>query len=118
MAVVRKVQSKVNITEEKEKPLKEEGKKVVEKEVVQDNFSRDGESIRTPFRSSKKVCQFCKTSSAPRYWDAAALRRYLNDRGRIAGRMRSGCCAKHQRRVAQEVKRARHLALLPFTVRV
>jgi small subunit ribosomal protein S18 len=43
------------------------------------------------------------------------LRRYLTDRGKIKSRRKTGTCAKHQRRLAVAVKRARHLALLPFT---
>lgn len=67
---------------------------------------------------AKKVCFFCQNKSSPRYWDAAALRKYMSDRGRILNRARVGTCAKHQRCVGREIKRARHLALLPFTVRV
>lgn len=67
---------------------------------------------------SKKVCFFCQSKTEPRYSDAASLRRYLSDRGRINPRGRSGACSKHQRRVSREIKRARHLALLPFTLMV
>lgn len=69
-------------------------------------------------KRTKKVCQFCTAKIEPKYWDVNTLRRYLSDRGRIVSRSRFGTCAKHQRRVSQEIKRARHLALLPFTVRV
>lgn len=65
---------------------------------------------------TKKKCAGCKNE--PRYWDASSLRRYLSDRGRIYPRGRTGFCAKHQRMLSQEIKRARHLALLPFTVKV
>lgn len=43
------------------------------------------------------------------------LRRYISDRGRIEPRRRTGTCAKHQRALAMAIKRARHLAMLPFT---
>jgi small subunit ribosomal protein S18 len=43
------------------------------------------------------------------------LRRFLTDRGKIKSRRKTGTCSKHQRRLAIAVKRARHLALLPFT---
>lgn len=108
MAVVRKVQSKITVK-------KDEGSPKTEKE------GRAQTRSALPFQSTarpKRVCQFCKNKTLPSYWDAASLRRYLNDRGRIVARQRSGCCAKHQRRVSQEVKRARFLALLPFTVKV
>jgi len=49
------------------------------------------------------------------YKDPSLLRRYISDRGKILPRRRTGTCAKHQRALAMAVKRARHLALLPFT---
>lgn len=64
----------------------------------------------------KKKCAGCKNE--PRYWDAMSLRRSLSDRGRIYPRTRTGYCAKHQRQLSREIKRSRHLALLPFTVKV
>lgn len=65
--------------------------------------------IRVP-----RNCQFCKEKIEPDFKDVATLARYVSDRGRIIGRDRSGVCAKHQRRVAVAIKRARHLALMPF----
>src|SRR5258707_15143403 len=63
-----------------------------------------------------KVCNFCldKIKEVP-YKDSDLLRRYLTDRGKIRPRRQTGTCAKHQRSLAVAVKRARHLALLPFT---
>ena len=63
-----------------------------------------------------KVCNFCldKVREVP-YKDADLLRRYLTDRGKIRPRRQTGTCARHQRSLALAVKRARHLALLPFT---
>lgn len=49
------------------------------------------------------------------YKDVELLRRYLTERGRIRPRRQTGLCARDQRRLAVAVKRARHLALLPFT---
>lgn len=49
------------------------------------------------------------------YKDVELLRRYLTDRGKIRPRRQTGLCARDQRRLATAVKRARHLALLPFT---
>jgi small subunit ribosomal protein S18 len=62
------------------------------------------------------VCAFCleKTKTID-YKDVATLRRFLTERGKIRSRRKTGTCAKHQRRLAIAVKRARHLALLPFT---
>lgn len=49
------------------------------------------------------------------YKDVNFLRRFVNDRGRIEARRKSGACAKHQRALAPAIKRARHIALLPYS---
>ena len=54
----------------------------------------------------------------PDYKNYEVLDKFMSDRAKISGRDRSGLCAKHQRQLAAAVKRARHLALLPFTGRV
>jgi small subunit ribosomal protein S18 len=62
------------------------------------------------------VCAFCvDKASAIDYKDPVKLRRYLSDRARIEPRRKTGTCAKHQRWLAIALKRARHLALLPYT---
>ncbi|MCH8949172.1 MAG: 30S ribosomal protein S18 [Chloroflexi bacterium] len=68
------------------------------------------------FFGRRKVCTFCvdKAKSVD-YKDPSKLRRFVSDRGRIEGRRRTGVCAKHQRWLAVALKRARHLALLPYT---
>ncbi len=78
-------------------------------------YSR-GKYGRRSFARRRKVCAFClEKSKAIDYKDVATLRRYLTDRGKIRSRRKTGTCAKHQRRLAVAIKRARHLALLPFT---
>jgi small subunit ribosomal protein S18 len=74
------------------------------------------EGGRGRYAPMRRVCQFCleKTQTID-YKDAGLLRRFVTERGKIKGRRKSGTCAKHQRRLAVAVKRARHLALLPFT---
>ena len=64
----------------------------------------------------RKVCSFCvdKVDHID-YKDAAKLRRFTTERGKILPRRISGNCAKHQRQVTLAVKRARNIALLPFT---
>jgi small subunit ribosomal protein S18 len=64
----------------------------------------------------RRVCAFCvdKARSID-YKDPLKLRRYLSDRARIEPRRKTGTCAKHQRWLATALKRARHLALLPYT---
>lgn len=67
-------------------------------------------------RPRKKVCNFCvdKVENID-YKDVAKLRRYITERGKILPRRISGNCAKHQRQVTVAIKRARNIALLPFT---
>ena len=64
----------------------------------------------------RKVCAFCVDHVREiDYKDVAKLRRYLSDRGKIEPRRKTGTCAKHQRFLTIALKRARHLALLPYT---
>lgn len=64
----------------------------------------------------KKVCRFCSNKELTiDYKDAKALRPYITERGRIVPRRISGTCAKHQRVVCTAIKRARNLAIIPFT---
>ncbi len=68
------------------------------------------------FYAQPRVCQFCTDRSARiDYKQAEVLRRFVSDNGKIRPRRQSGTCAKHQRELARAIKRARHLALLPFT---
>ena len=64
----------------------------------------------------RRFCSFCADKvEAIDYKDPSKLRRYISGGGKIAPRRRTGTCAKHQRAVAVAIKRARHLALLPYT---
>lgn len=72
---------------------------------------------KTKSARQKATCFFCEQGSLPDYKNVAELEKFLSDRGRILPRGRSGVCAKHQRRLTKAIKRARHLALLPFIVR-
>ena len=62
----------------------------------------------------RKDCVFCKNTLNLDYKNIELLSRYVNARGRIISRRISGNCAKHQRKLAREVKRARFLNLLPY----
>lgn len=82
-----------------------------------DNRSRDS---RSNFRRSrpyfrKKVCRFCTQGLKISYRDPDSVRRFLTERGKILPRRITGNCAKHQRALALEVKRARSIALLPYS---
>jgi len=63
----------------------------------------------------RKICSFCSDKVKEiDYKDAIKLRQYISDRGKIQSRRKTGTCAKHQRALAVAIKRARHLALLPY----
>ncbi|MBQ5777376.1 MAG: 30S ribosomal protein S18 [Oscillospiraceae bacterium] len=63
----------------------------------------------------KKVCPFCADKvSYIDYKDAGRLRRFTSERGKILPRRMTGVCAAHQRQVTEAIKRARHIALLPY----
>lgn len=66
-------------------------------------------------KSRRKVCSFCVDGvKVIDYKKVDLLQRYMNEFGRIRPRRQTGTCAKHQRALAQAVKRARHIALVPF----
>jgi small subunit ribosomal protein S18 len=62
----------------------------------------------------RKDCAFCKTNLDIDYKNIDLLSRYVSSRGKILSRRISGNCAKHQRKVAREIKRARFLNLIPY----
>lgn len=67
-------------------------------------------------RFRRKFCRYCKDEHLPiDYKDARALRPFITERGKIFPRRTSGNCAKHQREVCTALKRARNLAILPYT---
>ncbi len=67
-------------------------------------------------KPKRKVCAFCADKVQEiDYKDIAKLKRYISERGKILPRRISGNCAKHQRQLTTAIKRARHIALLPYT---
>jgi small subunit ribosomal protein S18 len=67
---------------------------------------------------NKKVCRFCAEKVTDiDYKDVKLLQRFLNSYGKIESRKRTGSCQKHQRALAVSLKRARHIAILPFVVK-
>lgn len=65
----------------------------------------------------RRVCRFCADRTLEiDYKDAQSLRYFITDRGKIVPRRISGNCAKHQRKLTTAIKRARNIALMPFTV--
>jgi len=61
-----------------------------------------------------KKCAFCEEKKTPSYLEVEMLRRFISDRGKIAGRARSGLCARHQNDLTTAIKHARYLALLSY----
>ena len=77
---------------------------------------RPRRQTRRRWKPRRKVCAFCLDKKRTiNYKEISTSRRFLTERGKIKSRRKTGTCAKHQRRLANAVKRARHLALLPFT---
>ena len=78
--------------------------------------TKPARTFRKPrYTPSRKVCVFCATKgSVIDYKDVEKLRGFISDRAKIAPRRRTGTCARHQRVLAVAIKRARHLALLPY----
>ena len=68
------------------------------------------------FMNRKKYCRFCKNKEDIDYKNVDLLSRYITERKKIVSRRVTGVCAKHQRILSTAIKRARILALIPFTV--
>lgn len=81
-----------------------------------DRGERDYSRGKGNRRGRRRVCSFCvdKADSVD-YKDTAKLRKYITERGKILPRRISGNCAKHQRCLTEAIKRARTIALLPYT---
>ncbi|MCR5609154.1 MAG: 30S ribosomal protein S18 [Lachnospiraceae bacterium] len=74
---------------------------------------------RSMGRRRKKVCVFCADNNEAAkidYKDVNKLKRYVSERGKILPRRITGNCAKHQRALTVTIKRARHIALMPYTL--
>jgi small subunit ribosomal protein S18 len=78
----------------------------------------DSSMKRRGGRRRKKVCVFCadKSNAGIDYKDINKLKRYVSERGKILPRRITGNCAKHQRALTVAIKRARHIALMPYTL--
>ncbi len=65
------------------------------------------------FRKKKRICQMCAGKSVD-YKDVTIISKYINEKGKILPRRLTGACAKHQRHIANQVKLARYMALIPY----
>jgi small subunit ribosomal protein S18 len=80
-------------------------------------MTRERRKPTGPFkRKRKRKCIFCADKKTLDYKDVSFVQRFMTDRGKIAPRRLSGCCALHQRMVAKVVKQARQVGLVPFAV--
>ena len=67
-----------------------------------------------PVRRRRKVCIFCGKDNVIDYKNTAQLKKFVSERGKILPRRITGNCAKHQRAITVAIKRARHLAMMPY----
>ena len=82
-----------------------------------ENRGTDAPMKKRSNRRRKKVCVFCADSTnVIDYKDANKLKRFVSERGKILPRRITGTCAKHQRALTVAVKRARQIAILPYTL--
>lgn len=82
---------------------------------MESDYRESGGTGGRRFYAAPRVCQFCTDHNAViDYKMADQLRRFVSEDGKIRPRRQTGTCAKHQRLMARAIKRARHLALLPF----
>ncbi len=80
-----------------------------------DHMMENEQPMMRRYVARPKICQFCVDKNAEiDYKMVDLLRRYVTEEGKIRPRRQTGTCAKHQREIAAAVKRARHLALLPY----
>jgi small subunit ribosomal protein S18 len=79
------------------------------------NMDNEQQSGGRRYISRPKICQFCADKNITiDYKQIDILRRFVTEEGKIRPRRQTGTCARHQRELAKAIKRARHLALLPY----
>lgn len=81
------------------------------------NNNNNDEEFNPKFRKMrKKVCMMCSNKELVLdYKNYDQMKKFVNEKGKILPRRATGACAKHQREITQAVKRARHIAILPYT---
>jgi small subunit ribosomal protein S18 len=80
------------------------------------NMNENEQTSSRRYVARPKICQFCADKNLHMdYKQIDLLRRFVTEEGKIRPRRQTGTCAKHQRDLAQAIKRARHIAILPFT---
>ena len=98
--------------------MAEEVKEVVETEVkTETKVVTDKKKFFKHSKNKKKVCAFCEDKNLKfiDYKDVNRLRKYVTEKGKIISSRQTGTCARHQRELTTAIKRARNIALLPFS---
>lgn len=89
---------------------------MAEYENARESSDQERGGFTRRYTPKPRFCQFCSDKTVEiDYKNTALLRRFTSEEGKIRPRRQTGTCAKHQRKVAIEIKRSRHIALLPFT---
>ena len=90
---------------------------MADKKQNRKNNRNNDEDYNPKFRRTrKKVCALCANKDLVLdYKNADQLKKFINEKGKILPRRATGACAKHQRDITQAIKRARHIAVLPYT---
>ena len=94
---------------------------MADKKQNKKNFRNNNNNMDDDFNPKfrkvrKKVCALCSDKNLVLdYKNPEQLKKFINDKGKILPRRATGACAKHQRDITLEVKRARHIAVLPYT---
>lgn len=91
-------------------------KKAPNRKFNKKNRNNGDEDYNPKFKKvRKKVCSMCSDKNfVLDYKNAEQLKKFINDKGKILPRRATGACAKHQREITLAVKRARHIAILPY----
>jgi small subunit ribosomal protein S18 len=81
-------------------------------------YNQNADAMGRPrFKKRRKGCMFCiEKRSSLNYQDLDLVRRFITERGKIAPRRFTGCCAKHQRVVSRAILRARQMGLVPYSM--
>ena len=89
------------------------------KQTRRNNRNNQDDDFNPKFRKArKKVCALCNDKNFELdYKNPEQLRKFINDKGKILPRRTTGACAKHQRDITLAVKRARHIAILPYATK-
>ena len=89
---------------------------MAQRDFREESSDQERPAYNRRYAPKPRFCQFCSDKTLEiDYKNATLLRRLTTEEGKIRPRRQTGTCAKHQRAIAKEIKRARHIALLPFT---